>query len=442
MIRENIRIALRSIRSNLLRSIITIIIIVFGITSLVGTLTAIDAIKTSINSNFTFLGANTFTIRNRESNIRIGRKGKRPKKFRPITFEESQKFKEEFTFPSLVSVSTSGSDNARLVYGSKKTNPNIEVIGSDENYMQSFGYELSDGRNFSSQDIFFGVSVVIIGHDIKVSLFGEFESAIDKIIRIGSGRYKVIGVLKEKGSSQSMGGDKIVVIPIQNARSYFPNPNGTFTINVISQNHALMDLAIGEAAGIFRKVRKVKLGTPANFDITKSDNLANILIENMKKVTVGATVIGIITLIGAAIALMNIMLVSVTERTREIGVRKALGATRNAIKMQFLVIGLDGTDNKAMDRRLAARKNHIKLGDKLLASGNMWYGAALLDDDGKMKGSVFIMNFPSEKELKKWLKIEPYVTGNVWKSVKIHKCNVREPWQFSRAKKFFDSFKK
>lgn len=105
--------------------------------------------------------------------------------------------------------------------------------------------------------------------------------------------------------------------------------------------------------------------------------------------------------------------------------------------MQFLVIGLDGTDEKAMERRLASREEHIKLGDKLVKDGNVWYGAALLDDNGNMKGSVFMVDFPSEKELQKWLDIEPYVTGDVWKEVTIHKCNTREPWQFNRPKEFF-----
>jgi putative ABC transport system permease protein len=335
MLRENIRIALRSIRSNFLRSIITMIIIVFGIMSLVGTLTAIDAIKNSINSNFTFLGANTFTIRNRETRIRIGNKGKRPKKYRNITYDEAMRFKDEFAFPSAVSVSTFATGNARLTYQSKRTNPNIQVMGSDDNYLAASGYELEEGRNFSTQDVFYGGNVTIIGHEIASTLFPT-ESGLDKVIRIGTGKYKIIGILKKKGSSMG-GGDKLVVIPIQNSRIYFPDPNASYSINVVSENPGLMDIAIGEAAGLFRKIRRVELGELANFEIAKSDNLANILIENMQKVSIGATVIGIITLLGAAIALMNIMLVSVTERTREIGVRKALGATKKAIRSQFLI---------------------------------------------------------------------------------------------------------
>ena len=106
--------------------------------------------------------------------------------------------------------------------------------------------------------------------------------------------------------------------------------------------------------------------------------------------------------------------------------------------MQFLVIGIDGTDAEALSRRLAVRAAHIALGDQLLATGNMWYGAALLDDSGKMKGSMLLMDFASEEALQEWLAKEPYITGDVWRSVEIHKCNVRDPWQFNRPKEFFE----
>ena len=107
--------------------------------------------------------------------------------------------------------------------------------------------------------------------------------------------------------------------------------------------------------------------------------------------------------------------------------------------MQFLIIGMDGTDNEAPSRREAVREDHIALGDKLLGSGNMWYGAALLKNDGKMKGSMLMMDFPSEKELQDWLDVEPYVTGKVWQTVEIHKCKTRDPWQFNRLKEFFET---
>jgi putative ABC transport system permease protein len=334
---ENIQIALRAIRSQLLRTILTVLIIALGIMALVGILTAIDALKSSINSNFTSLGANTFTIRNREMTIRIGSNGKRPKKFRSITYDEAKRFCEEFSFPASPSVSTFASGASTMKYLSKKTNPNIRVFGGDANYLATAGYELEKGRNFTLTEVQYGSHVVILGKDVATALFSAEQDPIDKTITIGSGKYRVVGVLKSKGNSSGFGGDKIAVLTLNNVRQYFSIPNMTFTINVLCNNSALMDLAISEATGIFRIIRKVPLADDNNFEIIKSDNLANILIDNLKKVTLGATFIGIITLLGAAIGLMNIMLVSVTERTREIGIRKAIGATQKAIRSQFLV---------------------------------------------------------------------------------------------------------
>lgn len=340
VLRENIKISLRAIRSQLLRTILTVVIISFGIMSLVGTLTSIDALKSSINSNFTNMGANTFTIRNREMTVRIGRNGKRPKAYRPITYQEAVDFSKAYNFPAKPSVSTFASGASTLKFESKKTNPNIRVFGGDENYMATSGYELDKGRNFSAQEILFGNHVVILGKDVVEALFTKKQDPIDKIITIGSGKYRIIGTLKSKGNSSGFGGDKVGILPLSNVRQYFSIPNMTFTINIMCNNSQLMDAAIGEATGTFRVIRKLSAGEDDNFEITKSDNLANLLIENMQKVTMGATIIGVITLLGAAIGLMNIMLVSVSERTREIGIRKAVGATKKVIRSQFLVEAL------------------------------------------------------------------------------------------------------
>ncbi len=340
VLRENIKISLRAIRSQLLRTILTVFIITIGITSLVGTLTSIDALKSSINSNFTNMGANTFTIRNREMTVRIGRDGKKPKAFRSITYQEAIDFSNAYNFPAKPSVSTFASGASTLKFESKKTNPNIRVFGGDENYMATSGYELEKGRNFSSQEILFGNHVVILGKEVIDALFAKKQDPIDKIITIGSGKYRIIGILKSKGNSSGFGGDKVAILPLSNVRQYFSRPNMTFTINVMCNNSQLMDAAIGEATGTFRVIRKLSAGEENTFEITKSDNLANLLIENMQKVTMGATIIGVITLLGAAIGLMNIMLVSVSERTREIGIRKAVGATKKIIRSQFLVEAL------------------------------------------------------------------------------------------------------
>ncbi len=333
---ENIRIALTAIRSQSLRTFLTIMIIAIGIMALVGILTAIDVIKEGISSNFTTMGANTFNIRNRGSNIRIGGGRKKVQVFQTITYLQATKFKEEFKFPSWTSVSCVASRAAIVKTNEQKTNPNITVFGGDENYMITSGYELESGRNFSQQELTSASNVVLIGSEIKSNLFKKVNP-INKEVFIGGHKVKVIGVLKEKGSSFGFGGDKIVVLPLSNARNYFGTGDMSYVINVLSSSPELMEATIGEATGLFRRLRKLGATDLQNFEITKSDNLSVMLIDNLKYVTVAATLIAIITLIGAAIGLMNIMLVSVTERTREIGVRKAIGATSKTIRNQFLI---------------------------------------------------------------------------------------------------------
>lgn len=313
------------------------LIISIGIMALVGILSAIDAIKNGINNNFTSMGANTFTIRNADMNIRVGRRGKKAKSYQNITFNEASRFKREFNYPVLTSISTMAKAASRVKYENKKTNPNIQIFGSDENYILTAGYDLEKGRNFNPAEIISGGHLAIIGKDVETALFKENENCIDRFVKIGSGHYKIIGVLKNKGNSAGFGGDKICIIPLTTARQYFGSDDMTFTINVLTKNASLVDIILNEARGLFRKVRKIPVTGKDDFGIVKSDNLASILIKDLAIVTLGATIIGLITLLGAAIGLMNIMLVSVTERTREIGIRKAMGATQKIIKNQFLI---------------------------------------------------------------------------------------------------------
>jgi len=210
-------------------------------------------------------------------------------------------------------------------------------MGTDEDYIATSGDEIEKGRNFSQNEIEQGLSVCILGADVIKSLFKNNENPLDKVISIGPGKYRVIGLLKSKGSSMGFSGDRTCFIPVTNVRTNFPRPDMSFSINVMAKRPEQVDAASGEATAILRNIRKVPVGIDDTFEITRSDNIAKMLIENIKYVTMAATLIGFITLLGAAIGLMNIMLVSVTERTREIGIRKAIGATKRVIRNQFLV---------------------------------------------------------------------------------------------------------
>lgn len=332
---ENFKVSQDSIRANLLRAILTILIIAFGIMALVGILTAIDSIKGSISSQFATMGANTFTIESRSMNIVVGGKHYRRKNHRYISYRQAKEFKERYKFPAVTSITTNATGIATVKYKSKKTNPNVSVVGSDENYLFTAGYEIDKGRNFIPQEIEQNRTFVIIGKDIASKLFDKSESPVDKIITIGGGKFKVIGVLKKKGANM-MENDNICILPYTVVRQYFSRPQQGYSISVTPNSSEMYDMAASQAESLFRIVRGLNVKDESDFNITKSDNLAKILIENMKYVTIAATIIGFVTLFGAAIGLMNILLVSVTERTREIGVRKAIGAKSNLIKQQFL----------------------------------------------------------------------------------------------------------
>ncbi len=333
--RENLRISLKAINSNRVRAILTMSIIAFGIMALVGILTAIDAIKTSLTSQFTMMGANSFTITSRGMNIQINNSKYRTRNYSRISYRQAVEFKERFTEPAWVSIAYYATGMATVKYGSEETNPNITLRGVDENYLTVSGYEINNGRNFSADEVQGNRRLVLLGSEIAGDIFPSGIDPVGREVTVAGLKLQVAGILKSKGASVTSD-DKICFIPVTTARQYFSRPDMNFNITVMPMNPVNLDAMTGEAEAVFRNVRNLGPRDESDFNISKSDTILNMLLKNIRYVTLAATLIGIVTLFGAAVGLMNIMLVSVTERTREIGVRKAIGAKTSTIKYQFL----------------------------------------------------------------------------------------------------------
>jgi putative ABC transport system permease protein len=335
----NLVLAFRSIRNNRLRSVLTIAIIGLGIMALVGILTAIEVMKASVYSNFSSMGVNSFQITSdiiKRKKHKGGGVNVSTADGKSITYSEAKIFKERFHFPATVGISVSGSNIATARYISEKTNPNVRVTGIDETYMTVTDTKLDQGRNFSAMEIQSGGYVCLLGSGITKKLFKRnARDAVNNVISVGDVKYRVVGVMESKGGSMVMDNDNTVLIPLNTARALYGN-NNSYLLSIIVPDVKLKEIAAQEAEGLFRVIRRLPLGTANNFTVTQNNELVTIVMDSINYIGWAAVVIGIITLLGSVIGLMNIMLVSVAERTREIGVSKALGARSSVIKRQFL----------------------------------------------------------------------------------------------------------
>ena len=291
-----------------------------------------------MSDSFNRLGANSFSVRPLRENIQGRRDGRSSKRAEPITFEQAMAFKEKYEFPTAkVSIEAFCTSNAEIKYGEKVTNPTVVIRGIDELYFDVSNYELDAGRNFTSLEVTNASNKTIIGQDIVKELFDDnADRAIGKIILVNSNRYKVVGVLKSKGSAFNDGSDRRIFISIIKAKQLYGHAKKNY--NVVSSVRNPQDLGSAKLAAIgpWRNIRKLKASQENDFEIRSSESILTTLKDITKNLRLGTIAIALMTLLGASIGLMNIMLVTVTERTREIGVSKALGAKRKNILIQFL----------------------------------------------------------------------------------------------------------
>ena len=335
LVRENLSVALKSIRNNGLRSLLTILISAVGITSLVGILTATDALKREVFSSFEKFGTTSFSIVQKYFSSEGGARS-RVRNNTAITYGQAQQFKRLYGEEGTVSVYSNVLSDVAVKFEGESSNPTSRVVAADENYLRFINVPVQHGRGISVSDMELASQVCIIGNGVARTLFKDGASATGKVISVNGYRFEVIGVMEAQGGTFGGSADSWVVIPVSTARTGFVGEKTSFSIGIVPDSFELGKDYHSGAEQVMRGVRRLSPIDETDFKISSSESMLEELKGVMEIITVISAVIGLITLLGAAVGLMNIMLVSVKERTREIGTRKALGASSKMIKEQFL----------------------------------------------------------------------------------------------------------
>jgi len=334
ILKESFWMSIDAIRQNKLRSILTLLGISIGVFSVIGVMTAIRTLESSVQSGLNVFAANTFVIQKYPS-IQIGRRDKKIRNRKNIDYDQYKKLKERAKLPALVSVHEDGSVR-NVKYKDKTVKNYVALFGGDEGSLRMFKTHISDGRNLAPDDIRYARNVCVLGMDVVDRLF-PFEDPISKKIQIEGLNYHVIGIAERQGEAFGQSQDNYIAIPITNYLQKFSNKWTTLNINVEAASEENYDKTREEAIGIMRTIRKVKAGDDNDFEIETNDEMIETFSGFTGGIKLFALSVSIIALVVAGIGIMNIMLVSVTDRIKEIGIRKAIGATKQDILIQFLL---------------------------------------------------------------------------------------------------------
>ena len=331
---EILRLALASLSANKLRSALTMLGIAVGVFSVIGVMTVITGLRGSIEDGLNQLGANSFQI-SKFPGISFSNPWNRFRNRRDITYAQATRFRELMAGTAEISLSLRNRGR-RVSFLDRRTNPNVMLVGTDENFMASRNYDISAGRNLGSDDVEFGRAVVILGDDIVKRIFLN-EDPLGKSVRLDGQTYTVIGLMAAKGASFGESQDSSAIIPITQYLEVYGRSWRSGGINVQAPEQATMSDTQDAAIGAMRVVRKLGPESPNNFEVYSNDSLIEAFNEIAGVVAIGAFVISAIALLASGVGVMNIMLVSVTERTKEIGIRKSIGAKKKDILVQFLL---------------------------------------------------------------------------------------------------------
>tara|TARA_B000000557_G_scaffold264139_1_gene268593 strand:+ start:978 stop:2225 length:1248 start_codon:yes stop_codon:yes gene_type:complete len=334
ILRESFWMAIDAIRKNKLRSILTLLGITIGVFSVIGVMTAIRTLEDSVESGLNVFAANTFVVQ-KYPEIQFGRPDKKYRNRKNITIDQYKKLKARAKLPLLVSAAD-GTGVRNVKYRNREVKKSVELFGGDDGTIRFYNTFLADGRNFIDDDIHYSRNVCILGMDVVDILF-PFEDPIGKKIKVDGLSYYVIGITERQGEAFGESKDNFIAIPISTFQEKFSNQWSSIRIHIESPSEDAYNQTMDEIIGLLRSIRKVSPDEDNDFEIVSNTEM----IEQFSGFTSGiklfALLVSIIALVVAGIGIMNIMLVSVTERIKEIGIRKAIGATKQDILSQFLM---------------------------------------------------------------------------------------------------------